>query len=88
MKQFHVACAIALGFTLLTSTPITLADPIQTKIANPVTGYYGNIACAHRVMADWTRIPTRSDAIKACNTAREQRDRGRPAPSHRAPRFR
>ncbi len=91
MKPLHVACAIALGLTLVASTPLALAEPAQTNatyavatnahpVANAIPGYYRNTACAQRVMADWTRLTALSDTIKACNTAGEQRAVADPPP--------
>lgn len=83
MKPLHILSAIALGLTLIATTPIAFAEPPQSEtadtvvtyahpVANRVPGYYGNIACEERTMADWTRLTSLRDRIKACNAAGEQ----------------
>ncbi|MGH8118774.1 MAG: hypothetical protein ACREPJ_15985 [Rhodanobacteraceae bacterium] len=95
MKPLHIARTLVLGLTLVASTPITFAATVQTKAADTavanthqitkaVTGYYGNIACEQRAMADWTRLTALPDTIEACNTAGEQGAVADP-PRHTAP---
>ncbi|MGH8114544.1 MAG: hypothetical protein ACREPS_05745 [Rhodanobacteraceae bacterium] len=91
MKLLHVASALALGLTLVVTTPITLGAPVQTKAAdttvvnthqapNPVAKYRGNFAAAQRAMADWTRFTALPYAAGASNIAGEQTSKADPPP--------
>lgn len=94
MKPFHIASALALGLTLVATTPIALAAPVQTNAADTMVvnthqarnaEYHGNIVAAQRALADWTRLTVLPYAADASNIAGGQTSKADPPPVTTAP---